>query len=81
LLAAGRPAGRGAVDVVVTEEPHGPGPGRTHVAASSVPLIGLSGEGAPAGMATATLGLTRAQALRLIAAQNFARQVTLLPSP
>jgi len=82
LLAAG-PASAGArVDVVVTEEPSGSGPGRTHVAAAAVPLIALGpgpdGPG-PGGLAGATLGLTRRQALRLIAAQNFARQVTLLP--
>jgi hypothetical protein len=31
------------------------------------------------GSAAATLGLTRRQALRLIAAESFARRVTLLP--
>ena len=82
LLAAGlEPAGT-RVDVVVTTEPDGPGPGRTYVAAAGVPLLGL-GPGAdgpsPAGVSEATLGLTRDQALRLIAAENFARQVTLLP--
>jgi Flp pilus assembly protein CpaB len=82
LLAAG-PAPAGArVDVVVTEEPTGSGPGRTYVAASAVPLIALGpgpdGPG-PVGLSSATLGLTRRQALKLIAAQNFARQVTLLP--
>ena len=82
LLAAG-PAPAGAkVDVVVTTEPDGPGPGRTYVAAADVPLLGLragaDGPGA-GGASEATLGLTRDQALRLIAAENFARQVTLLP--
>jgi Flp pilus assembly protein CpaB len=82
LLAAG-PASAGVpVDVVVTEEPTGSGPGRTYVAASTVPLIALGpgpdGPG-PGGLSNATLGLTRRQALKLIAAQNFARQVTLLP--
>ena len=82
LLAAG-PAPAGAkVDVVVTTEPDGPGPGRTYVAAAGVPLLGLragaDGPG-PGGVSEATLGLTRDQALRLIAAENFARQVTLLP--
>jgi Flp pilus assembly protein CpaB len=68
------------VDVVVTTEPAGSGNGRTYVAAPAVPLLGLSpgGEGG-AGEATATLGLTRSQALRLIAAQSFARQVTVIP--
>ncbi|HEU5064090.1 MAG TPA: SAF domain-containing protein [Solirubrobacterales bacterium] len=68
------------VDVVVTTEPSGSGDGRTYVAAPAVPLLGLGpgGEG-DSGEATATLGLTRAQALRLIAAQSFARRVTVLP--
>jgi Flp pilus assembly protein CpaB len=68
------------VDVVVTTEPSGSGDGRTYVAAPAVPLLGLApGEGAP-GEATATLGLTRPQALRLIAAQSFARSVTVIPN-
>jgi Flp pilus assembly protein CpaB len=68
------------VDVVVTTEPSGSGSGRTYVAAPAVPLLALApgGEGAP-GEATATLGLTRPQALRLIAAQSFARSVTVIP--
>jgi Flp pilus assembly protein CpaB len=81
LLAAG--AARGAkVDVIVTTEPSGAGPGRTYVAAAAVPLLGI-GPGAdgpgPGGTEVATLGLTRAQALRLIAAESFARKLTLLP--
>jgi Flp pilus assembly protein CpaB len=81
LLAAG-PAPSGAkVDVVVTTEPDSGGPGRTYVAAPGVPLLDLAqgAEGEAAGTAEATLGLTRGQALKLIAAQNFARSVTLLP--
>jgi Flp pilus assembly protein CpaB len=81
LAAGGRPAGT-RVDVVVTTEPTGAGAGRTYVAAAAVPLLalGAGAEGAaPGGTAAATLGLTRGQALRLIAAQSFARQVTLLP--
>ena len=68
------------VDVVVTTEPEGSGEGRTYVAAPAVPLLGLGpgGEGG-AGEATVTLGLTRPQALRLIAAQSFARRVTVIP--
>jgi Flp pilus assembly protein CpaB len=75
----GQPVGA-RVDVVVTTEPSGSGSGRTYVAAAAVPLLALTpgGEGA-AGEATATLGLTRLQALRLIAAENFARSVTVLP--
>ncbi len=82
LLAAGpAPAGR-RVDVVVTTEPSGPGPGRTYVAAAGVSLIAL-GPGAegpgPSGLSAATLALTRRQALRLIAAESFARKLTLMP--
>ncbi len=81
LLSAG-PASGSKVDVVVTSEPTGPGPGRTYVAAAAVPLLalgpGAEGTGPGAG-AAATLGLTKPQALRLIAAESFARKVTLLP--
>ena len=80
LAASGNGEAGGRVDVVVTTEPAGSGHGRTYVAAAGVPLLSL----APAadgleGTATATLALTRRQALRLIAAESFARQLTLLP--
>ena len=82
LLAAGpAPAGT-KVDIVVTTEPSGSGSGRTYVAAAGVPLLAL-GPGAdgpgPGGASSATLGLTKRQALRLIAAESFARKLTLLP--
>jgi Flp pilus assembly protein CpaB len=80
-VGGGEPVG-GHVDVVVTTEPTGPGPGRTYVAAAAVPLLALgpAADGSTAeGAATATLGLTRSQALRLIAAESFARRVTILP--
>lgn len=75
-----QPAGT-PVDVVITTEPSGAGQGRTFVAAPGVPLLGLApgGEGVEAGTAMATLGLTRRQALRLIAAQSFARRITAIP--
>jgi Flp pilus assembly protein CpaB len=79
---SGGPTAGTAVDVVVTSEPRGPGPGRTYVAAARVPLLGLrpDAEGpGPGATAAATLGLTKAQALRLIAAESYARKVTLLP--
>ncbi|TMK57159.1 MAG: hypothetical protein E6G51_08270 [Actinobacteria bacterium] len=68
------------VDVVVTTEPAGSGDGRTYVAAAAVPLLalGAGGEGEP-GEANVTLGLTRAQALRLLAAESFARRITVIP--
>ena len=81
LLAAG-PASGSRVDVVVTSEPTGSGPGRTYVAATRVPLLALGSdaeESVPGTSAAATLGLTKRQALRLIAAESFARKVTLLP--
>jgi Flp pilus assembly protein CpaB len=82
LLAAGIPPRGVKVDVVVSTEPSGPGPGRTYVAASAVPLLaigpGSDGPG-PGGASSATLGLTEAQALRLIAAESYARKLTLLP--
>lgn len=68
------------VDVVVTTEPSGSDDGRTYVAAPAVPLLGLGPgvDGAGAETATATLGLTRPQALRLIAAESFARRLTVI---
>lgn len=82
LLAAGGPSRGAKVDVIVTTEPVGVGPGRTYVAAAEVPLLAL-GPGAdgpgPGGASAATLALTRHQALRLIEAESFARKLTLLP--
>jgi Flp pilus assembly protein CpaB len=82
LLAAGAASRGTKVDVVVTTEPTGAGPGRTYVAATAVPLLAL-GPGAdgpgPGGSSAATLGLSKGQALRLIAAESFARKLTLLP--
>ena len=80
LLAAGPHPLGARVDVVVTTEPSGPGPGRTYVAAPRVPLLDLGpGDDGPGGASAATLGLTRRQALRLIAAESFARKLTLIP--
>jgi Flp pilus assembly protein CpaB len=89
LAAAGGPAGA-RVDVIVTTEPApGRGPGRTYVAAEAVRLLALeqggSGRSETAGLVgpaawTATLALTRPQALRLIQAESFARQLRLIPA-
>ena len=82
----GDPAGR-RVDVIVTTEPGpGGGSGRTYIAASGVRLLGLTQAGgggsdlgaAPTGDWHATLALSKRQALHLIQAQNFARQVRLI---
>jgi Flp pilus assembly protein CpaB len=81
LLADPTPEGT-RVDVVVTTEPTGVGPGRTYVAAAGVTLeaLGPAPDGpGPTGSATATLALDRDQALRLISAESFAREVRLLP--
>jgi Flp pilus assembly protein CpaB len=82
LLAMDAPASATKVDVVVTTEPLGAGPGRTYVAAAGVPLLAL-GPGAdgpgPGGASAATLALTRRQALSLISAESYARKLTLLP--
>ena len=77
------------VDVVVTTEPGpGGGAGKTYVAARSVRLLDLRSADEAAGAAgltgpsgatsTATLALTRSQALDLIQAESFARQVRLI---
>ena len=85
--AGGDPAG-GRVDVIVTTEPGpGGGRGRTYVAAQRVRLLSLARSNGGGGGLTgatgdvwkATLALTRSQALRLIQAENFARQVRLIP--
>jgi Flp pilus assembly protein CpaB len=88
LAAAGEDPIGTRVDVVVTTEPGpGGGTGRTYVAAKDVKLLGLSRAGDAAASDyspsdgdqwTATLALTKAQALRLIQAENFARGVRLI---
>ncbi|HEU4944317.1 MAG TPA: hypothetical protein VFT10_04065 [Solirubrobacterales bacterium] len=82
LLVTGSPDREAKVDVVVTTEASAGGRGRTYVAAAAVPLLGLGpgsdGPG-PGGTSAATLALTKRQALRLIAAESFARKLTLLP--
>jgi len=87
---AAAPGAARRVDVVVTTEPGpGAGPGRTYVAAEAVRLLDLRSAGGDPGAAAlpgpnpassiATLALTRAEALRLIQAESFARQVRLIP--
>jgi Flp pilus assembly protein CpaB len=89
LAANGRDPQGTRVDVVVTTEPGpGGGNGRTYVAADGVELLALSEgtdaasidlAGPSAATSVATLALTRSEALRLIHAENFARQVLLIP--
>jgi Flp pilus assembly protein CpaB len=85
LLATGGSPDGSKVDVVVITEPRGPGPGHTYVAAAGVRLLALTQQD-PAGPGpalgwSATLALTRDQALELIEAESFARGVRLLPRP
>ncbi len=92
LAVTGRsPLGR-RVDVIVTAEPRGASArGRTYVAAQGVRLLDLRQADGGVGDANAaaplpdaslaTLAVDRATALRLIAAQNFAREVRLVPHP
>ena len=85
LLATGSAPRGSRVDVAVTTEPNGPGPGRTYIAAAAVRLLALTrqdpeGPGPSPGW-SATLALTRRQALKLIEAESFARSVRLLPMP
>ncbi len=86
LLAAGDRVEGSKVDAVVTTERRASGRGRTVVAAEDIRLLALV-EGAGGGADelpgppqwTATLALTRPEALRLIQAESFARQIRLLP--
>ncbi len=88
-LAGSTGGSRTLVDVVVTTEAGpGGGPGRTYVAAEAVALLDLRPAG-PAGADSvlggpsddqwlATLALTREEALALIHAQSFARDLRLI---
>jgi pilus assembly protein CpaB len=89
-LSAG--AGPGArVDVLISSEPQAGG-ARTFLALEDVELLGLRAGGASldggdhagaaaTATATATLRVSLRQAVYLTAAQNFAREVRLLPRP
>lgn len=81
LLTSGTAPAGIRVDVIVSGDP-ATGGGSARIAVSNVPLLALrpDAEGVGAGAsAAATLGLTRRQALRLIAAESEARRLTLLP--
>ena len=94
LSQAGGPGSR--VDVLVSTEPRD-GAGRSFLALEDVELLALGGSAAAArpggdgpgegtgaaatASTTATLRVTQRQAVYLTAAQNFAREVRLLPRP
>jgi pilus assembly protein CpaB len=69
------------VDVLITTE-RGAGPGRTYLALQDAEVVGFSassGAGNEAGRATAALRVSLRQAVLLTAAQNFARELRLVP--
>ena len=82
-LAASAPV---PVDVVVAGEPVTGGRARVSVVAEGVRLIGIEPAAPEDGTAAggdswnATLALERRQALRLIEAENFAREIRLIPA-
>jgi Flp pilus assembly protein CpaB len=81
--AAGGATSGAKADVVVAEEPGVTGRARVRVVARGVPVLELrraSGAGAGTGRWVATLGLRRPQALAVIEAENFAREVRLIPA-
>lgn len=79
-------AGGVRVDVVVAGEPVAGGRAQVRVAAAGVRLIALEPAAPEEATSTggdswnATLALTRPEALELIEAENFAREVRLIPS-
>jgi pilus assembly protein CpaB len=87
--ALGDQAGPGArVDVLVTTEGRGGADGQTQLALEDVELLALRqagvddsplGSGDKPARATATLRVTLKQAIYLTSAQNFAREIRLLP--
>jgi Flp pilus assembly protein CpaB len=79
-VAGGSPEGS-KVDVVVSQSPGLGRKAHTYIAAREVPLLALDGPGGPGEGGTATLALTRSEALRLISAESSARQIRLLPRP
>jgi pilus assembly protein CpaB len=70
------------VDVLITTE-RGGGPGRTYLALQDAELVAFSGggSGSETGKANATLRVSLRQAVLLTAAQNFARELRLVPRP
>ena len=93
LVASGSPelvTPGGRVDVLITREESGGGPGRTTLALEDVEVLaaepaaagetaGAGGGEAPGARVAASLRVTPRQAVFLAAAQSFAREVRLLP--
>jgi Flp pilus assembly protein CpaB len=71
----------GMVDVVVARQAGLGRSARAYIAAVAVRLLALRGPGGPGEGWSATLALTRRQALDLIGAQSAGREIRLLPRP
>jgi Flp pilus assembly protein CpaB len=69
------------VDVVVSRTSGLGLKARTYIAARNVLLLALEGPGGPGEGWSATLALTRPEALELISADSSGRQIRLLPDP
>jgi Flp pilus assembly protein CpaB len=67
------------VDVVVSRQAGLGRSARAYIAASAVKLLALQGPGGPGESWSATLAVTREQALTLIGAQSAGREIRLLP--
>ena len=81
LLVGGASPEGSRVDVVVSQQGGLGQRGRTYVAASGARLLALAQPGEPGEGWSATLALTRDEALDLIGAEAAARQIRLLPLP
>jgi Flp pilus assembly protein CpaB len=75
----GAPPEGSRVDVVVSQPGGLGGKARTYIAAEGVRLLGLAAPGGPGEGWSATLALTREEALELIGAESAAREIRLLP--
>jgi pilus assembly protein CpaB len=80
LLGGASPEG-GRVDVVVSQRAGLGGSAKTYVAAEGVRLLALAKPAGPGESWSATLALSREQALDLIGAQGAGRELRLLPRP
>ncbi len=81
LLVGGASPEGSRVDVVVSQQGGLGERGRTYVAASGARLLALTQPSGPGEGWSATLALTRDEALDLIGAESAARQIRLLPRP
>jgi Flp pilus assembly protein CpaB len=81
LLVGGASPEGSRVDVVVSQQGGLGQRGRTYVAASGARVLALAQPGGPGEGWSATLALTRDEALDLIGAETAARQIRLLPLP